>query len=64
MATSTGIAMQGISAAIVYTAIDRISEMINTADAATLDRHLRRRQRVVAWDARERAAALWRQVHA
>ena len=34
MATSTGTAMQGISAAIVYTAIDRISEMINTADAA------------------------------
>lgn len=31
---STGIAMQGISAAIVYTAIDRISEMINTADAS------------------------------
>ena len=34
MATSTGTAMQGISAAIVYTAIDRISEMINAADAA------------------------------
>lgn len=34
MATSTGTAMQGISAAIVYTAIDRISEMINTAEAA------------------------------
>lgn len=34
MATSTGTAMQGISAAIVYTAIDRISEMINTADTA------------------------------
>ena len=37
MATSTGIAAQGISAAIVYTAIDRISEMINTADAAMVD---------------------------
>lgn len=34
MATSTGTAMQGISAAIVYTAIDRISDMINTADGA------------------------------
>jgi len=32
--TSTGIAAQGISAAIVYTAIDRISEMIGTADEA------------------------------
>ena len=32
MATSTGIAMQGISAAIVYTAIDRISEMISDAE--------------------------------
>jgi hypothetical protein len=34
MTTSTGTAMQGISAAIVYTAIDRITEMMNTADAA------------------------------
>lgn len=34
MATSNGIAAQGISAAIVYTAIDRISEMINTAESA------------------------------
>lgn len=32
--TSTGIAAQGISAAIVYTAIDRITEMLLTADAA------------------------------
>ncbi|EER61555.1 hypothetical protein AcdelDRAFT_0890 [Acidovorax delafieldii 2AN] len=31
---STGIAAQGISAAIVYTAIDRISEMIGVADEA------------------------------
>lgn len=34
MPTPTGIAMQGISAAIVYTAIDRISEMITTAETA------------------------------
>lgn len=34
MATSTGIAAQGISAAIVYTAINRISDLINTADGA------------------------------
>ena len=34
MATSTGTAAQGISAAIVYTAIDRISDMINTAEEA------------------------------
>ncbi len=34
MATSGGIGMQGISAAIVYTAIDKISEMIGTADEA------------------------------
>lgn len=34
MATSTGTAMQGISAAIVYAAIDKISEMILTADGA------------------------------
>lgn len=34
MATSAGIGMQGISAAIVYTAIDRISEMILKADDA------------------------------
>lgn len=31
---ATGIAAQGISAAIVYTAIDKISEMIGTADNA------------------------------
>lgn len=34
MATSTGTGFQGISAAIVYTAIDRISEMILQADEA------------------------------
>lgn len=34
MATSAGIGMQGISAAIVYTAIDKIGEMILTADGA------------------------------
>lgn len=34
MATTTGIAAQGISAAIVLTAINKISGMINTADAA------------------------------
>lgn len=34
MTTSTGTAAQGISAAIVYTAIDKISEMINTAEGA------------------------------
>jgi hypothetical protein len=34
MATSAGIGFQGVSAAIVYTAIDKISEMIMTADAA------------------------------
>jgi hypothetical protein len=34
MATSAGIGMQGISAAIVYTAINRITEMIATADNA------------------------------
>jgi hypothetical protein len=32
--TTTGIAAQGISAAIVYTAIDKISEMIDKADRA------------------------------
>jgi hypothetical protein len=37
MAEATGIAMQGISAAIVYTAINRISEMINKADEAMND---------------------------
>lgn len=39
-------AMQGMSAAIVLTAIDKISEMINQADAAmqrNLDKEITRR---------------------
>lgn len=37
MATSAGIGFQGISAAIVYTAIDKIGQMILTADEAMRD---------------------------